>query len=68
MLNTMMELVAIGEKLGAVSNVKFSEKPETGYSWDTDRVIVSGIKSDGRKFELRLTVIEPKAEGDTDAD
>jgi hypothetical protein len=68
MLNTMKELTAIGEKLGKVTNVSFSEKPSSDYSWDTDRVRVSGIMADGRPFSLSLTVTEPEAEDDSDAD
>lgn len=67
MLNTMKEMVAIGEKIGKVTDVSFSEKPTRDYSWDSDRVVVSGIMADGRPFSLSLTVIEPKAEDDSDA-
>jgi hypothetical protein len=68
MLNTMKELTAIGEKLGKVTNVSFSEKPTSNYSWDNDRVNISGIMTDGRPFSLSLIVTEPKAEDDSDAD
>ena len=67
MLNTMKELTAIGEKLGKVSNVSFSEKPISSYSWDSERVVVSGTMTNGRQFTLSLTVTEPKAEDDSDA-
>ena len=67
MLNTMKELTTIGEKLGKVSNVSFSEKTESNYSWDEERVRVSGIMIDGRSFVLSLTVTEPDA-NDDDAD
>ena len=68
MLNTTKDLITTGEKLGKVTNVNFSEKPDSGYSWDTDRVKVSGIMADGRSFSLSLTVTELNAEDDSDAD
>ena len=68
MLNTAKDLITIGEKLGKVSNVSFNEKPKGSYSWDMERVSVSGIMADGRPFSLSLTVTEPKAEDDSDAD
>lgn len=67
MLNTMKELTAVGERLGKVTSVSFSEKPGSNYSWDKERVSVSGIMTDGRPFSLSLTVTEPKAEDDSDA-
>lgn len=66
MLNTMKELTTIGEKLGKVSNVSFDEKPKSNYSWDMERVRVSGIMTDGRSFVLSLTVTEPSAKDDDD--
>ena len=67
MLNTMKELTTIGEKLGKVSNVSFAEKPKSNYSWDMERVRVSGIMTDGRPFAISLTVTERGA-NDDDAD
>ena len=68
MLNTAKDLITVGEKLGKVTNVNFSEKPTSSYSWDSERVVVSGIMTDGRLFSLALAVTEPKAEDDSDAD
>ena len=68
MLSTMKDMTAIGEKLGTVSDVSFSEMPKSSYSWDEERVKVSGTMPDGRKFSLSLVVSELKAEDDSDAD
>jgi hypothetical protein len=68
MLNTAKDLITIGEKLGKVTNVTFSETPVSNYSWDSERVVVSGIMTDGRPFSLALAVTEPKAEDDSNAD